>query len=261
MPTLPGRLFYLKELAGAAGGGVPLIRMRKVEWKTPIYCIGSDYAGDGNLVAVYGKKPQLSGRLHGAAIQYLSYSYCGCAFPALWNRSFLMVVTNGLKALRARLRLEKLEDRCLLTGAITEFPILTASSGPFGIVTGPDGNLWFTEQTADKIARITTTGVITEFTVPTAASEPTGIVAGPDGNLWFTELMSGQDRPHHHQSGVITEFTVPTASSDPYGHHGGSGRRSLVHRTERRQDRPHHYQRDVHRVRRAHGRTASRPGS
>jgi hypothetical protein len=62
----------------------------------------------------------------------------------------------------------------------------TASSGPTGITTGPDGALWFTER-AGKIGRITTAGVITEFPVPTASSSPNGITAGPDGGLWFTE--------------------------------------------------------------------------
>ena len=127
-----------------------------------------------------------------------------------------MVVTNGLKAPRARLQLERLEERCLLTGAITEFPILTAGSGPFGIVTGPDGNLWFTQQTSNQIARMTTKGVVTEFNVLTAASKPTGIVVGPDGNLWFTE-MSGNKIARITTKGVITEFVVPTAASDPYG--------------------------------------------
>jgi streptogramin lyase len=39
-------------------------------------------------------------------------------------------------------------------GAITEFPITTASS-TFGIVTGPDRNLWFTELSANQIGRLT----------------------------------------------------------------------------------------------------------
>ena len=34
-----------------------------------------------------------------------------------------------------------------------------------GIVTGPDGALWFTEYNDDKIGRITTAGGITEFNV------------------------------------------------------------------------------------------------
>jgi virginiamycin B lyase len=33
----------------------------------------------------------------------------------------------------------------------TEFPLPTSGSGPFGITTGPDGALWFTEGSASKI--------------------------------------------------------------------------------------------------------------
>ena len=58
---------------------------------------------------------------------------------------------------------------------------------PAAITAGPDGNLWFTEGTGNKIGRITTAGVITEFSALTATSQPAGIAAGPDGNLWFTE--------------------------------------------------------------------------
>jgi virginiamycin B lyase len=39
-------------------------------------------------------------------------------------------------------------------GAITEFTIPTASSSPEGIVSGPDGNLWYTEHGGNKIGRI-----------------------------------------------------------------------------------------------------------
>src|SRR5947209_15279215 len=46
-----------------------------------------------------------------------------------------------------------------LSGKIREFAIPTASSDPGGITAGPDGNLWFTEQDASKIGRITTAGV------------------------------------------------------------------------------------------------------
>src|ERR1700733_9521956 len=47
-------------------------------------------------------------------------------------------------------------------GVFTEFPVPTSESGPGGITAGPDGNLWFTEFQASKVARITTAGVITE---------------------------------------------------------------------------------------------------
>ncbi len=39
--------------------------------------------------------------------------------------------------------------------AITECPIPTTSSGPLNITTGPDGNIWFTEQFANTIGKIT----------------------------------------------------------------------------------------------------------
>ena len=79
-----------------------------------------------------------------------------------------------------------------LSGKIREVAVPTAGSGLVGITAGPDGNLWFTEQNASKIGRITTAGAITEFAVPTASSEPGGITAGPDGNLWFTEEHGNQ---------------------------------------------------------------------
>ena len=120
-------------------------------------------------------------------------------------------------------RLEGLEDRCLLSGqvAITAFPIPTANYSPYGITTGPDGNLWFTEPNnmypGNNIGVINpTTHAITEFPVPTAFSMPYGITTGPDGNLWFTEVSGnkiGEINPTTH---AITEFPVPTANSQPY---------------------------------------------
>src|SRR5262245_18799499 len=90
---------------------------------------------------------------------------------------------------RARLALEALDDRILLS--VTEFPIPiidVLSSRPEGITRGPDGNLWFTEADANRIGRITPAGVVTEFSAGiTPNSQPSGITAGPDGNLWFTE--------------------------------------------------------------------------
>jgi virginiamycin B lyase len=109
-------------------------------------------------------------------------------------------------------------------GAIAEFSIPTASAGGGEITAGPDGALWFTEQSANKIGRVTTAGVITEFAVPTAGSSPTAIVAGPDGNLWFTE-NTGNQIGRITTTGTITEFAIPTANSQPYaitvGSHGG----------------------------------------
>jgi streptogramin lyase len=99
---------------------------------------------------------------------------------------------------------------------INEYPVPTAGGFPLGTALGSDGNVWFTEFNADKIAKITPAGVITEYAIPTANSQPHGIAAGPDGNVWFTESAAdkiGKITP----AGTITEYPIPTASSGPQG--------------------------------------------
>jgi streptogramin lyase len=108
---------------------------------------------------------------------------------------------------------EELEDR-RVPSTFNTFDLPTANSAPATIVTGPDGNLWFTEANGDKIGRITTAGVVTEFAVPTAASGPTGIAVGPEGNLWFTEANAAQIG-RITTAGVVTEFHLPTAGYKP----------------------------------------------
>jgi streptogramin lyase len=113
-------------------------------------------------------------------------------------------------AFRRRPWLEGLEDRCLPALVIHEFAGLTADiGGPTLITAGPDGNLWFTEEGANQIGRITPQGALKEFPIPTAGSSPYGITAGPDGNLWFTQHVGkiGRITPQ----GAIKEFPVRTA--------------------------------------------------
>jgi hypothetical protein len=100
---------------------------------------------------------------------------------------------------------------------ITEFPLPIPFSVPVGITAGPDGNVWFTEQSGNNIGQITSAGIITEFEVPpnpTAFNVPLGITDGPNGNLWFTESFAasiGQITP----SGIVSDFQLP-ASSQPF---------------------------------------------
>ena len=112
-------------------------------------------------------------------------------------------------------------------GAIYEYPIPTAGSGPTGIAAGADGNLWFTEGSANKIGRITTAGSFTEFPVPTPGSGLSDIAAGPDGNLWFTEASANKigrittsgpvatPTPTSTPTRTRTPTLTPTATSTP----------------------------------------------
>jgi len=58
---------------------------------------------------------------------------------------------------------------------------------------GPDGNIWFTERSGNKIGRITTSGVVTEYSSGmSSTTKPIGITTGPDGNLWFAEASGNK---------------------------------------------------------------------
>ncbi|MBV9163637.1 MAG: hypothetical protein JO281_19265 [Pseudonocardiales bacterium] len=109
----------------------------------------------------------------------------------------------------------------------TDFPI--PGGAPFGITTGPDGNIWFTElgqQFADphgkpgQVGRILTHApyTVTEFPVPGAVAKVYDIATGGDGNLWITRPGTGGggavgtpeiDRMLPHAPYTITQFPLP----------------------------------------------------
>jgi len=72
---------------------------------------------------------------------------------------------------------------------ITLFDV-PANSFPYGITSGPDGNLWYTDTNARSIGRMSTAGVPVEFSFPINPStqSPSAITTGPDGNIWFTGI-------------------------------------------------------------------------
>ena len=98
----------------------------------------------------------------------------------------------------------------------THYPLPTTFSGPFSIVAGPDGNLWFTESGSPatrRIGRITPSGTITEFTTPSLNKRPQGMTVGPDGAIWFCAPGGATDHiGRATTAGVITEIPVPTMS-------------------------------------------------
>jgi virginiamycin B lyase len=133
---------------------------------------------------------------------------------------------------RQRPGVECLEARWLLT-QINEFPV-PSSIYPTSITSGPDGNLWFTDNAgtsnptpggvldSGKIGMINPmTLSIAEFPIPTTGdlgvqqSQLRGITTGPDGNLWFIDSnrsLIGMINPTTH---AIAEFPTPTANNYP----------------------------------------------
>jgi streptogramin lyase len=86
-----------------------------------------------------------------------------------------------------------------------------SGSCPYGITTGSDGALWFTNTCSNKIGRITTSGFVTEYPIP-LGDDPHGITAGPDGALWFVDYC-GCGGPSYvgriTTSGSITLYPIP----------------------------------------------------
>src|SRR5438105_12422164 len=98
--------------------------------------------------------------------------------------------------------------------AITEF---SSSKDPEEMIKGPDGNLWFTEGVANKIARLTPAGVLTEYPVPTAGSYPVGIITGPDGAIWFAEEYGNNLGRLDMATLKITEYPTAWTRPDNFG--------------------------------------------
>jgi virginiamycin B lyase len=89
--------------------------------------------------------------------------------------------------------------------AITEFPVPSPS---FNIVSGPDGNLWFTSASPGS-GKISTSGVVTQVSI--GNSDTVGdLVFDKDGSLWFAE--GANSIAHMSPNGEIVAFTLPGTS-------------------------------------------------
>jgi streptogramin lyase len=81
---------------------------------------------------------------------------------------------------------------------------------PLDLVTGSDGNLWFTNFGGGQIGRLNPAAdpLVLDFFTDVNVVQPVGITAGPDSNLWFTDQST--DRIGRiTTAGVITTFTDP----------------------------------------------------
>jgi virginiamycin B lyase len=100
------------------------------------------------------------------------------------------------------------------TPTFSYYAIPTANSSPGNLVQGPDGGMWFTESSGNKIGHLTTAGQMVEFTVPGNDPHPMGIAVGSDGALWFTEYLANKIG-RITTTGDITEYPLPTENSLP----------------------------------------------
>lgn len=99
------------------------------------------------------------------------------------------------------------------TPTIYEYTASGTATSPLGIVTGPDGNLWYTEYDGNKVVRMTTQNVQTPFGCG-ACGQLNYITKGPDGALWFNSAAAADDAIYR----ITTSGTpslVALAGTDP----------------------------------------------
>lgn len=120
--------------------------------------------------------------------------------------------------------------RITTNGAITEYRLPPCTNNcnlyppggpsPTGIVSGPDGALWFAETGANAIGRITTSGAVTVYPITPpdlnhySNHVPNSITVGADGALWFGE-GAGPVIGRITTAGVVTEYNLCTISTSP----------------------------------------------
>jgi streptogramin lyase len=102
--------------------------------------------------------------------------------------------------------------------SVTEFQSgLSVNAGPWGIVDGDDGKLWFTTDTGAAFGPISAgDGLISQFTGVLLTGNAKGISAGPDGNLWIAEAGGSGAIARVTRSGAVTEFTAGLTPGDPW---------------------------------------------
>jgi len=105
------------------------------------------------------------------------------------------------------------------TGAIREYTMKSAFTGPHGLAEDKSGNIWFTGNTAGLIGKLDpSTGVVTEYPLPDAnAKDPHTLNFDQSGILWFTVQQANMVGRLDPATGEIKLVTSPTPKSRPYG--------------------------------------------
>jgi virginiamycin B lyase len=114
-------------------------------------------------------------------------------------------------------------SRITTAGVETDFAVPTASAGVFACIWGPDGRIWFTEQSTNKIGAFDPTLLtFTEYALPAGMVSPSNMCVGPDGKIWFccnnTTGSAGLAVANITTNGV---FGGPYSPTPAVGHFGG----------------------------------------
>ncbi|HEV2253670.1 MAG TPA: IPT/TIG domain-containing protein, partial [Streptosporangiaceae bacterium] len=106
-------------------------------------------------------------------------------------------------------------------GTVSQWPVPTASAGPWDLVIDSTGKIWFTEHYVNQIGWFDPASPATTFheiATPTAGSNPYGITVDASGNIWFTENPDAVAQIGEYTSaGKLNEYKIRNTQT------GGTG--------------------------------------
>jgi virginiamycin B lyase len=97
---------------------------------------------------------------------------------------------------------------------------LTGGGYPQEIITGPDGNLWYTVGGTARLGAISASGAnIQTIALPNGSSAPEDLITNKDGSIWFTEFSPVANKIGRIVPGQtnVAEYLIPTPSAEPAG--------------------------------------------
>jgi virginiamycin B lyase len=106
--------------------------------------------------------------------------------------------------------------RIATNGTVTNQYWIARNGGPSsirGIVSGPDGALWFTNDY--ELGRISTSGLISHYA--NGGLLAGGITVGSDGALWYIDLF-GHNIGRRTMGGSVTVYAIPGSTSNGCGY-------------------------------------------
>ncbi len=86
-----------------------------------------------------------------------------------------------------------------------------------------DGDIWFAENTANRVAKLTVSGAVTEKVLPQSSSKPFAVTCASDG-AYFTENATTVNKIGRINTTTlaITQWKIPSSGSNPMGITTGS---------------------------------------
>jgi len=98
------------------------------------------------------------------------------------------------------------------------WPVPTPGSRPHDPLATPDGAIWWSGQSANKLGRLDPgTGEMKEFKLRSKLAGPHGLVDDKDGNIWYAANWGAHVGVLNPRTGEITEYPMPDPKArDPH---------------------------------------------